>query len=405
MRTALLRRLLRVGIVMAVGAVMLGAAVGVSAAPRDHGPQRDDHQNASDQVGNPGGSWFSWVWGNDNRGDRPGWGWGDTNHRHFGPPGRGDDRGERPGMRIPRVGPFSFRASNAPATHFVVLAPRSVVNGSAFSFRVIALDQSNNRTTAYTGTVHFTSSDGSAALPGDTTLTSGRGAFSATLKTNGNQTITATDTGNNSITGTSGNISVSPAGVHFVVSAQSSTTAGSSFSFTVTAQDQNNNTVTSFGDTIRFVSSDGNASLPGNVTLSNGTGSFAATLKTAGNQTITAIDTANNSVTGSSGTISVAPTSATHLGVSVQQGNITSGNPFNITVMALDQFNNTATSTDTIHFTTSDGSASIPGDTALSNGTATVSFTLKTTGNQTITATDSSNGSVTAATVQVYVNP
>jgi hypothetical protein len=49
--------------------------------------------------------------------------------------------------------------------------------------------------------VHFTSSDAQAILPADSTLTNGVGTFSATLRTPGSQTLTATDTVNPSIAG------------------------------------------------------------------------------------------------------------------------------------------------------------------------------------------------------------
>jgi len=75
------------------------------------------------------------------------------------------------------------------------------------------------------------------------------------------------------------------------VSAPASATAGTAFSFTVTAQDQFNNTATGYAGTIHFASSDAQAVLPTNSTLSNGTGTFNATLKTAGSQTISATDT------------------------------------------------------------------------------------------------------------------
>ena len=60
-------------------------------------------------------------------------------------------------------------------------------------------------TTGYTGTVHFTSSDGPAVLPANYTFTGGDAGthvFSVTLKTAGTQSITATDTVTGSITGT-----------------------------------------------------------------------------------------------------------------------------------------------------------------------------------------------------------
>src|SRR5205085_17850 len=140
----------------------------------------------------------------------------------------------------------------------------------------------------------FTSSDGQAVLPSDSTLTNGTGTFSATLETAGSQTITATDTANSSITGTSNAIAVSAAAAtHFAVSAPSSATAGSAFSFTVTALDQFKNASPTRRSTDLFTSSDGQAVLPTDSTLTNGTGTFSATLETAGSQTITATDTAN----------------------------------------------------------------------------------------------------------------
>ena len=71
-----------------------------------------------------------------------------------------------------------------------------------------ALDQYNNTATGYTGMVHFTST-GSGTLPANSTLTNGAGTFLATLVTPGSQTVTATDTSNRSISGTSSTILVS----------------------------------------------------------------------------------------------------------------------------------------------------------------------------------------------------
>ena len=204
----------------------------------------------------------------------------------------------------------------AQATHFSVSAPASATAGTAFSFTVTALDAGNATVTSYAGTVHFTSSDGSAVLPADSTLTNGVGTFSATLITAGSQTITATDTGNTSITGTSNAIAVSAAAAtHFTVSAPASATGNIAFNFTVTALDQFNNTATSYAGTVHFTSSDGSATLPANSTLTNGTGTFSATLRTGGNQTITATDTGNASINGTSNTIVVAAAAQADVGI------------------------------------------------------------------------------------------
>src|SRR5206468_2398141 len=141
------------------------------------------------------------------------------------------------------------------ATHFAVSAPANATAGGAFNFTVTAQDQFNNTATTYGGTVHFTSSDRKSVVQGETTLRNGVGTFSATLKTAGSQTITATDRDTSSVRGTSNGVSASAAAAtHFAVSAPASATAGAAFNFTVTAQDQFNNTATGYGGTVHFTS-------------------------------------------------------------------------------------------------------------------------------------------------------
>jgi hypothetical protein len=103
------------------------------------------------------------------------------------------------------------------ATHFSVSAPGSATAGVPVQFTVTALDASNSPVAGYSGAVHFTSTDGSATLPGNATVTNGVGIFTASLVTAGVQTLTVTDLTNVSVTGTSGNITVSAAaGLRFI---------------------------------------------------------------------------------------------------------------------------------------------------------------------------------------------
>ena len=178
-----------------------------------------------------------------------------------------------------------------PATHFsVVPAQANVTAGSAFSVTVTAFDASNNVATSYAGTVQITSSDPQAVFsPASSTLTNGTGTFSVTLKTAGPQTITANDTVAHSISGTSSSITVSAgAAASLSVSAPATALAGTSFGFTVTANDDWNNVAASYSGTVHFTSTDSQAALPANATLTNGTATFSATLNTVGGQTITA---------------------------------------------------------------------------------------------------------------------
>jgi hypothetical protein len=171
---------------------------------------------------------------------------------------------------------------------------------------VTALDVGGHTVSGYSGTVHFTSSDGVAVLPVDAQLKNGVGTFSGVLKTAGAQTITATDTVSQSLTGTSGAISVGagPA-THFSVTAPPSGTAGSGLSLMVKALDQFGNTATGYNGTVHFTSSDGVANLPADSPLSSGAGTFTETPTVAGGQTVTATDTATSSITGTSAPISV----------------------------------------------------------------------------------------------------
>ena len=90
-------------------------------------------------------------------------------------------------------------------------APSTATHGVPFNLTVTAKDTFGNTTPGYTGTIHFTSSDSAAALPANYTfLASDNGVhtFSVTLNTAGAKTVTATDTPNSQITGTSGTITV-----------------------------------------------------------------------------------------------------------------------------------------------------------------------------------------------------
>ncbi len=200
------------------------------------------------------------------------------------------------------------------ATHFSVTGfTNPTTAGTSPTVTVTALDASNNPVPGYTGTVHFTSTDAAATLPSDYTFVSADGgthAFTATLKTAGSQSLTATDTVTGSITGTQA-VTVSPATAsHFTVTGfPSPTTPGISHSFTVTALDAYGNAATGYVGTIHITSTDLAAVLPSDYAFTgsdNGTHTFTATLNTAGAQTLTAMDTVSATLTGSQTAIAVS---------------------------------------------------------------------------------------------------
>jgi hypothetical protein len=92
----------------------------------------------------------------------------------------------------------------AAATHSRVLARREAATGAATDVVVIALDASNRPVRNYAGTVHLTSTGGTAVLPADYTFAAtdqGVYAFTVTFNTAGSQTLTATDTAASAVTG------------------------------------------------------------------------------------------------------------------------------------------------------------------------------------------------------------
>jgi autotransporter-associated beta strand protein len=200
----------------------------------------------------------------------------------------------------------------AAPTHFAIGAPANATAGGAFSITVTALDAFNNVSAGYTGTVHFTKTDtaSGSAVPTDYTFVTGDNGVhtftnGVTLITLGSQTVTATDTATSNVTGSAVvSVSTTPA-THFVVTAPAAAITGAPVNFTVTAADAFGNLVSSYAGTLHFSSSDPSASLPANSTLSSGAGTFSATFNKSGSQTLTATDTTNAGLSGTSGPIAV----------------------------------------------------------------------------------------------------
>jgi hypothetical protein len=131
---------------------------------------------------------------------------------------------------VVRSGGVNIGAYQASAGTFALTAPATTTAGVAFDLTVKALDSLGQTAVGYIGTVHFTSSDGQAVLPGDYPFTStdaGQHTFAGgvTLQTAGNQAVTATDTATASITASAA-VAVNPAAAdHLLFLQQPSNTA------------------------------------------------------------------------------------------------------------------------------------------------------------------------------------
>jgi len=186
-----------------------------------------------------------------------------------------------------------------------------------------------------------------------------------------------------------------PQATHFSVAPSTATpAAGAAFSITVTALGASGQTASSYSGTVHFTSTDSQATLPADATLSNGAGTFSVTLRTSGTQMIAVTDGA--SVNGLSSAITVSGGAATHFSVVAASYTASIGTPINIIVTAMDVGGNTATSySGTVHVTSSDTKAVVPANSPLTNGVGNFSVTLNTSGGETIVATDTVSSSIT----------
>ena len=152
--------------------------------------------------------------------------------------------------------------------------PNPGAAGVAGSVTLTAKDIFGNTASGYTGTVHFTSSDGTAVLPANYTFISadnGTHAFAGvTLYTPGTQSITATDTITGSVTGTQSGITMASGALVMPVTSglvcwydasRGVTTSGANVTAWADQSGQGNNAVTGSGTPV-LVASDTQISKP-----------------------------------------------------------------------------------------------------------------------------------------------
>ena len=227
------------------------------------------------------------------------------------------------------------------------------------------------------------------------------------------------DENNNAASATAEIFIVGPSTLnHFGVDTISSPqTAGTSFSIMITAQDQYNNTVTSYSGTptLSDLSSTISPTITGAFSSGVWTGSVTIT-KTYTGDTITVMDSGK---TGTSGAFNVGPAALASFAISGYPSSINAGQNFgsnNVIVTAYDSYGNVKTDyTGNVYFNSSDSVAVLPftsgsmytftSGSGVDNGIHTFAgtgFTLNTAGIQTITVIDRTT---TATSIDVKVIP
>ena len=291
--------------------------------------------------------------------------------------------------------------------HFDVTGvPTSTIAGQSQTFQVKAINADGSFNSGYSGTVHFSSSDNQASVPADVTFVGGQGVFGVTFRTAGAQSIIATDTVDPTNTGSEEEITVTPAATtHYTVTGGVDAVAGTAQTINVSAFDTYGNLATNDVNPFILASSDTQADLPSNATLTKGMGTFNVVLKTAGNQSIAAISSVDSKISGSQLGINITPGATTQYLVT-GGADAVAGTVQTINVSAEDAYGNlVASGNDLINLTSSDSQAQVPVSATLTNGTGTFDVILKTAGSQSITATNPDNPTVTGTQSGITVTP
>jgi hypothetical protein len=231
-------------------------------------------------------------------------------------------------------------------TRVVISTPATVAAGVPFSITVTIQDAYSRTVTGYTGTVHFTATNGAQANYTFQPSDMGQRTFTITLVHAGTLGITGTDM----VAGITGNTSftITPAAAdHISFSEAATVTAGMPFPITVTIQDQFNNTVTSYTNPVHFAATNGAMA---NYTFQSGDmgqRTFNIVLRRAGTLGITGTDMANATITGNT-SFTITPAAADHLVFLQPPTDTMAGHTISPVVVAVvDQYGNVETGDNT----------------------------------------------------------
>lgn len=247
--------------------------------------------------------------------------------------------------------------------------------GTVQSVRVTAL-LSGKPNLGYRGTVIFSSSDTQAGLPTSYRFTpadKGTRVFPVTLRTAGAQTLTIRDVANAALTA-SHSVTIAPIGMaRLSLTGLVDAVAGTAQSVTVTAFDPYGNVATGHRGAVEFSSIDSQADLPANHGFTAGDAgshTFVLVLKTAGaEQSVTASDLADPARFGediaaiTSGPVDDLVLSAAIPGPLFEGKQVaTAGQPFSVTIRAVDAYGNTSPDyRGTVDLESSDQRTTLPG--------------------------------------------
>lgn len=282
------------------------------------------------------------------------------------------------------------------ATQLTLRVPKNVPNGVPVTARLAALDAQNHPVLNYSGSITLESSDPGAALPDSITFNRGLAVFQVTFTTAGQQTLTAADDADPTLTATATTTVADPiVATQFTLRVPKNVRNGVPVTVRLAALDAQNHVVQSYTGPVTLDSSDTGATLPDSITFNRGVATFQVTFTTAGQQTLTATDDADSTLTATATTTVADPIVATQFAVGLPK-NVITGQPVTVRVAALDAQNRPVQSyAGPVTLSSSDTGATLPTSVTFDHGFATFQVTFSSAGQQTLTVTDGTNSLLT----------
>jgi hypothetical protein len=282
-----------------------------------------------------------------------------------------------------------------------------ILAGTNISVRVNAIDDWWNVISTVSDEIQISSTDPNAGLPPNAPLFNGTRQFTMTLNSTGVYTVSAHDITQPSITpGTGSPILVNPGNLHHFTfdNIVGPVIAGQLLSLTITAVDAAGNRLMDYSGSLYISASTGAGTIsPVNIVINQGLYTGNVTFTKAENGVfITVTDSAVSPHTGTSNQFQVvagalakfqvlvpgiAATPGLSPGYSGSPNAQLSGQPFPIRINGVDaHWNVVTTSTDSFGISSTDLTASLPGNSVLINGTRSLSITLNDAGSHAVSA-------------------
>jgi Peptidase family C25/Right handed beta helix region len=207
------------------------------------------------------------------------------------------------------VGASSYTLTiNVPVLHhFAINTIPTQTAGTAFNITITAKDASNVTVTTFTGTVNLSTTAGTITPTTSGAFSNGVLTQSVTVTQSGaGKTISVNDGSGHTATSNTFTVNVG-ALHHFAIGNITTQTAGAAFNISLTAQDLNNNTVTSFNGTVGMSTTAGTITPTTSSAFTSGTRTQSVTVAQAGTgKTISVNDSGGH--TGTSNTFTVGNT-------------------------------------------------------------------------------------------------